>query len=93
MFLSWNRCLGLPDLHIEISYTYIYIDVHVKVHRNKLLIINQLNAQISQIYIGMKIYMFRAVPLSVVMSFPLYTQQWCMSYKFAYSLQAVSRLV
>ena len=34
--------------------------------------------------------MFRKVPLSIVRSFPLYTQQWYMSYSFADSLQAGS---
>jgi len=36
--------------------------------------------------LGMKIYMFRAVPLSIIGSFSLYTQQWYMSYMFADSL-------
>ena len=30
---------------------------------------------------GIKLYMFRPVPLSIMRSFSLYTQQWCMSYK------------
>jgi len=30
-----------------------------------------------------KLYMFRTVPLSIVRSFSLYTQQLCMSYRFA----------
>ena len=34
--------------------------------------------------------MFRTVPLSIIRSFPLYTQQWNMSYRFAYSLRAGS---
>jgi len=34
--------------------------------------------------------MFQTVPLSVIRSFPLYTQQWYMSYKFADTLQAGS---
>jgi len=34
--------------------------------------------------------MFRTVPLSIVSSFSLYTQQWCMSYRFSDSLQAGS---
>ena len=34
--------------------------------------------------------MFRTVPLSIIGSFPLYTQQWCMSYRFADSLRAGS---
>jgi len=36
---------------------------------------------------GIKIYMFRTVPLSIIMSFSLYTQQWYMSYRFADSLR------
>jgi len=38
----------------------------------------------------MKIYMFRTVPLSIIRSFSLYTQQWYMSYRFADSLRAGS---
>jgi len=34
--------------------------------------------------------MFRTVPLSIIRSFSLYTQQWYMSYKFADSLRAGS---
>ena len=32
--------------------------------------------------------MFRTFPLSIIRSISLYTQQWCMSYKFAGSLRA-----
>jgi len=35
--------------------------------------------------------MFRIVPLSIIRSFSLYTQQWCMSYRFA-DWQLVSRI-
>ena len=35
-------------------------------------------------------YMFRTVPLSIIRSFPLYTQQWYMSYRFADSFRAGS---
>jgi len=34
--------------------------------------------------------MFRTVPLSIIRSFSLHTQQWCMSYRFADSLRAGS---
>jgi len=37
----------------------------------------------SKFIFGIKIYMFRTVPLSIIRSFSLYTQQWYMSYKFA----------
>ena len=35
----------------------------------------------------MKLYMFQIVPLSIIRSFSLYTQQWCMSYRFADSFR------
>jgi len=38
----------------------------------------------------MKLYMFRTVPLSIIRSFSLYTQQWYMSYRLADSLQVGS---
>src|SRR5215475_5791512 len=38
----------------------------------------------------MKLYMFRTVPLSIIRSFSLYTQQWYMSYRFGDSLRAGS---
>ena len=39
---------------------------------------------------GIKLYMFRIVPLSIIRSFSLYTQQWYMSYRFADRLRAGS---
>jgi len=41
-----------------------------------------------KIYFWKKLYMFRTVPLSIIRTFSLYTQQWYMSYRFADSLQA-----
>ena len=43
-------------------------------------------------YFGMKLYMFRTVPLSIIRSFSLYTHQWYMSYRFVDSFRAGSRL-
>ena len=37
---------------------------------------------------GIEHYMFRTVPLSIISSLALYTQQWYMSYRFANSLLA-----
>jgi hypothetical protein len=39
---------------------------------------------------GIKLYMFRTVPLSIIRSFSLYTQQWYLPYRFADSLRAGS---
>jgi len=35
---------------------------------------------------GIKLYMFRTVPLSIIGSFSLYAQQWCMPYKLCWQL-------
>ena len=40
--------------------------------------------------LGMKLYMLRTVPLFIVRSFSLYTQQWYTSYRFADSLRAAA---
>jgi hypothetical protein len=42
-------------------------------------------------FFGMKFYMFRTVPLSIIRSFSLYTHQWYLSYTFADSLRGGSR--
>jgi len=42
---------------------------------------------------GIKLYMFRTVPLSIIRSFSLHTEQWYMSYRFADSLRADSKPV
>jgi hypothetical protein len=38
----------------------------------------------------MKLFMFRTVPLSIIRSYSLYTQQWYMSYRFADSFRAAA---
>ena len=55
-------------------------DIHVTVHRDKFLIIKPTRCtNFSNFIFGMKLYMFRTVPLSIIRSFSLYTQQWYMS--------------
>ena len=56
----------------------IIFDAHVTVHRDKFRIIKPTRL--------INFYMFRTVPLSIVRSMSLYTQQWYMSYRFADSL-------
>ena len=51
---------------------------------------SQQNIKILKFILGIKLYMFRAVPLSIIRSSSLYTQQCCMSYRFADSLRAGS---
>jgi len=48
------------------------------------------DALISQIYSGTKLYMFRAVSLPIVRSFPLYIRHWHMLYMFEDSLHVRS---
>jgi hypothetical protein len=43
-------------------------------------------------YFGMKLYMFRTVTPSIIRSYSLYTQQWCMSHRFVDSFWAGSGL-
>jgi len=51
----------------------IIITIIIQFNYIQFLQINQLDAQISQVYFGMKFHMFRAVPLSIIRSFSLYT--------------------
>ena len=50
---------------------------------------NQMHQFLKFIF-GIKLYMLRTVPLFIIRSFSVYTQQWYMSYRFADSLQAGS---
>jgi hypothetical protein len=57
--------------------------VRVTVHRDKFPHnkTNQMHYFLKFI-LEMKLYVFRTVPLSIIGSYSLYTQQWCMSYRF-----------
>jgi hypothetical protein len=67
------------------------IYVHVTVHRDTLLIIKPTRCiNFLKFIHGIKLYMFRTVPLSIIRSYSLYTQHWYMSYRFADSLQTGS---
>jgi len=44
------------------------------------------NASISQIHFGIKLYMFRIVPLSNISCLALYTHQWYVSYRLCWLL-------
>ena len=46
------------------------------------------DALISQIYSGAKLYMFRAVPLPIIRSYPLYIRHWHVLYRCDDSLRA-----
>jgi hypothetical protein len=51
-------------------------------------LIKPTDALISQIYFVKKFYMFRAVPLPIIRSFPVYIRHWYMPCKFDDSFQA-----
>jgi len=53
-----------------------------------LFLIKPTDPLISQIYFVKKLYMFRAVPLPVIRSFPLYIRHWYMLCRFVDSFQA-----
>ena len=67
-------------------------DAHVTVlHRDNFLTIKPTRCtNFSKFYFGMKLYMFRTVSLFIIRRFPLYIQQWYMSYRFADRLRAGS---
>jgi hypothetical protein len=46
--------------------------------------------QFLKFILEMKLYMFRTVPLSIISSYSLYTQQWYMSYRFVDSFRAAA---
>ena len=70
----------------------IKFDAHVTVHRDKFLIIKATRCtNFSNLFFGLKLYVFRTVPLSIIRNFSLYTQQWYMSYRLC--RQFVSRSI
>jgi len=82
--------LGQTDKFTAICGEQVMVfDVHVTVLQDKFLVIEPTRCtNFSKFYFGMKLHTFRTVLPSVIRSFPLYTQQWYMSYMFADSLWA-----
>ena len=82
--------ITFPLLFFHFTLYCVYFYVQVTVHR-----VNSYNKtnyihQFLKFIFGIKLYMFRTVPLSITSSFSLYTQQRYMSYRFADSLRAGS---
>jgi len=71
--------LGQPNpVHIPISHL---LGIHPNIiHPSTPRSPQQLGTLISQIYFGIKLYVFRTFPRSMIGSFSLYTQQWYMLY-------------
>jgi hypothetical protein len=69
---------------------WLFFYLHVTVHRNKFIYNKtKYNAPISLIYFGMKLYMFRTVPLSIVRS--IFTVHSAMVYVIQVCRQLSSR--
>jgi len=66
--------------------------LHAVLHAFEILIIKPTRSTNFFIF-GIKLYMFRTVPQSIIRSFPLYTQKWHISYRFGDSLRARIRRV
>ena len=80
------------------SYSYflnkiLHVSGSSSVHHQDIFHCTHSNGICHTVIFWIKFHMFRTVPLSIIRSFSLYTQQWCMSYRFADSSHAVSRHV
>jgi hypothetical protein len=62
--------------------------IHTFTNTEKFFLIKPTDALISQIYFVKKLYMFRAVPLPIMTTFPLHIRHWYMSCRFNDSFQA-----
>jgi hypothetical protein len=85
----WSSLLALLiNLPVWMSHK---LDVRVTVHCDKFLIIKATKyTNFSNLFLEWNSCMFRTVPLFIIRSFSLYTQQWYMSYRFADCLWAGS---
>jgi len=68
------------------------VDCGLLSNQNKKFPYNKTNQmhQFLKFIFGIKLYIFRTVPLYIIRSFSLYSQQWYMSYRFADCLLAGS---
>ena len=68
---------------LQQTCTYTHTNTHTHTHTHVYIYIYFLvvkPTRCTNFIFGIKLYMFRTVPLSIIRSFPLYTQQWYMSY-------------
>jgi len=86
------RDIAPPILNLSTRWKWEF-DIHVTVHHDKFLIIKPTRCtNFSNLFLDWNSYMFQTVPLSIIRSFSLYTQQWYMSYRFADSLPSRIRM-
>jgi len=77
-WLQTSGCKSSQDLvgpQLSHKYMFMILTFVTPCIVTYFFIINQSDALISQIYFGRKLYIFRTVPLSIIRSFSLYTQQ------------------
>jgi hypothetical protein len=66
-----STCSGQFYIHVTVfRKTYIFFIITPTRFTN-----------FSNFILEMKLYMFRTFPLSIIRSYSLYTQQWCMAYR------------
>jgi len=78
--------------HWYICISYSFSADLFRIERTFLIIEPTRCTNFSKCYFGMKVYMFRTVPLSIIRRFSLYTQQWYMSYRFCWQLASRMRM-
>ena len=71
---------------IILSCVSAYLSAMIKMIKIFLIIKPTRCTSFSNLVFGMKLYMFRTVPLSIIRSFSLHTQQWYMSYKLCWHI-------
>ena len=76
-----------------LCFLFLAVVLVYQIHWNILIIKSPRCSNFSNLFFGKNLYMFRTVPLPIISSFSLYTQQWYMSYRFADSLRAGSELI
>ena len=79
-----------PTTEVYPSSLIIFGGIQHTTRTKKILIIKPTRCTNFSMYFWKKLYMFETVPLSIIRSLSLYTQQWYMSYRFADSLRAGS---
>ena len=71
----YGRFEALLCLHLQ-GQTVSLFYVHMTVHRNNFLFSETNRRTNFQIYSGTQLYMFRAAPLPIIRSYPLYIRAW-----------------
>jgi len=81
-----NTCIiqhfGMVNVNLKLAVLLLGATLRLYCHNQSdsfFFIITPTDALISEIYFVKKVYMFRAVPVPIIRSFPLYIRYWYMS--------------